>query len=45
MLPASGMIYTDAQIAIYSSDNHPLFASVCAPVWQVAAQRLLFLVN
>jgi predicted nucleic acid-binding protein len=29
------MIYADAQIAIYSSDNHPLYASVCAPVWQV----------
>ena len=36
ILPASGMIYADAQIAIYSSDSHPRYAAVCAPVWQVS---------
>lgn len=36
ILPPSGMIYADAQIAIYSSDRHPLYAPVCAPIWQVS---------
>ncbi len=36
ILPTSGMIYTDAQIAIYSSDYHPIYAPVCAPIWQTS---------
>ena len=35
ILPTSGMIYADAQIAIYSSDHHPLYGPVCVPIWQV----------
>ena len=35
-LPTSGLIYVDAQIAIYSSDGHPLYAPVCSPIWKVS---------
>jgi predicted nucleic acid-binding protein len=30
-----GAIYADAQIAIYSTDNHPVYAPLCGPIWQV----------
>ena len=33
MLPTSGLVYADAQIAIYSTDAHPLYAPVCHPLW------------
>jgi predicted nucleic acid-binding protein len=33
-LPASGLIYVDAQIVIYSTDQHPVYASLCLPMWQ-----------
>jgi len=36
-LPASGLIYVDAQIAIYSTGAHPLYAPVCLPLWQPGA--------
>ena len=35
-LPTSGLVYTDAQIAIYSVDRHPVYAPVCDPLWQAA---------
>ena len=34
--PASGVIYVDAQIAIYSTDRHPLYGPVCEPIWKVS---------
>jgi predicted nucleic acid-binding protein len=33
-LPASGLVYVDAQIAIYTVDIHPVYAPVCRPLWQ-----------
>ena len=33
-LPASGDVYVDAQIVIYSVDRHPVYAAVCDPLWQ-----------
>lgn len=35
-LPGSGLVYADAQIAIYSVDRHPVYAPVCDPLWQAA---------
>ena len=32
-LPASGLVYVDAQIAIYTVDVHPLYAPTCRPLW------------
>ncbi len=41
ILPTSGLIYIDAQIAIYTSDDHLLYAPVCFPLWQaVKAARV-----
>ena len=40
-LPSSGQIYVDAQVAIYSTGNHPLYASICAPVWQVSGDAIV----
>jgi predicted nucleic acid-binding protein len=31
--PASGFVYADAQIAIYTVDVHPTYAPVCRPLW------------
>jgi predicted nucleic acid-binding protein len=33
-LPASGLVYADAQIAIYSVDTHAVYAPACRPLWQ-----------
>lgn len=33
-LPASGLVYADAQIAIYSADGHAVYAPLCVPLWQ-----------
>lgn len=33
-LPASGLVYADAQVAIYTVDKHPTYASVCKPLWE-----------
>lgn len=40
-LPTSGMVYVDAQIVIYSTDNHPAYATICAPLWQVIAPAVI----
>ncbi len=37
-LPASGTIYVDAQIAIYTVDKHPVYASVCRPLWEAVSR-------
>lgn len=41
ILPASGLIYADAQIPIYSVDNHPQYGAVCAPLWQVSGGAIV----
>jgi predicted nucleic acid-binding protein len=33
-LPASGTVYADAQIVIYTIDKHSLYAAVCRPLWE-----------
>jgi predicted nucleic acid-binding protein len=35
-LPGSGLVYADAQIAIYSVDRHPVYAPLCDPLWRAA---------
>ncbi len=41
ILPASGFIYVDAQIPIYSVDSHPQYGAVCAPLWQVVSATIV----
>ena len=36
-LPTAGFVYVDAQIVIYNTDGHPLYAPVSYPVWQPGA--------
>ena len=38
-LPKTGFIYVDAQIVIYSTDGHPVYAPICYPVWQPGASH------
>ncbi len=33
-LPDAGLIYADAQIAVYTTEDNPVYAAVCAPIWQ-----------
>ncbi len=33
-LSASGLVYADAQITIYTVDVHPIYAPVCRPLWE-----------
>ena len=33
-LPTSGLVYADAQIAIYTADVNPTYAPVLIPLWQ-----------
>jgi predicted nucleic acid-binding protein len=37
-LPASGEVYADAQIAIYTVDKHPVYAAACRPLWEAASR-------
>lgn len=40
-LPASGLVYLDAQVLIYAVEAHPVYAPVVAPLWAaVAAGRV-----
>ena len=35
-LPPAGTIYMDTQTVIYTVQQHPVYASVCQPLWQAA---------
>jgi len=34
--PAAGLVYADAQIVIYTTDRHPVYAPMCEALWQTA---------
>lgn len=36
VLPSSGLVYADAQIAIYTVDRNAIYAQVCRPIWEAA---------
>ena len=38
ILPSIGTIYVDANIVLYTVNQHPIYASVCAPLWQATQQ-------
>ena len=40
-LPKAGLIYIDAQIPIYCTDNHPTYKALCAPIWQASGVVLV----
>jgi hypothetical protein len=33
-LPASGMVYADAQALIYTVEKHPTYGPLLCPLWQ-----------
>jgi hypothetical protein len=34
VLPASGLIYLDTQVVIYTVEKHPVFNPLLLPLWQ-----------
>lgn len=40
-LPASGFVYVDANVAVYTVENHPVYGPLCAPLWQAVAAGTL----
>ena len=38
ILPASGPVYADAQIFIYSVEKHPIYAPTLRPLWEAVAR-------
>jgi predicted nucleic acid-binding protein len=41
----SGLVYVDAQIAIYTVDVHPAYAPVCDPLWKSAQAGVFTVVS
>lgn len=35
-IPASGVVYADANIALYTVNGHPVYAPLCEPLWMAA---------
>ena len=44
-LPASGIVYADANSVIYSVDRHPTYAPVSDPLWQAVQVGTLTVVS
>ena len=44
-LPASGAVYADANIALYTVNSHPVYAPLCVPLWQTAQQGTITVVS
>ena len=44
-LPTSGVVYADAQVGIYTVDRHPLYATVCDPLWEGAQNGVFTVVS
>jgi len=44
-LPSQGVIYIDTQTIIYTVQRHPVYASVCRPLWQAAKAGQLSIIS
>ena len=44
-LPTSGLVYIDANTAIYSVERHPVYGPLLLPLWQAAASGSLEVVS
>jgi predicted nucleic acid-binding protein len=44
-LPASGFVYADAQIFIYSVEKHPVYGPLLRPLWQAVQNATLEVVS
>ena len=45
ILPEEGLVYVDANIAIYSVDRHPVYGAICDPIWQAAQNGALIVAS
>lgn len=44
-IPASGLVYLDANPIIYSVEKHPVFGPLLQPLWQAAQARTIEVVS
>ena len=44
-LPASGLVYADANVALYTINRHPVYAPLCDPLWQAAQKGIVSAVS
>ncbi|MCX6360407.1 MAG: PIN domain-containing protein [Armatimonadetes bacterium] len=44
-VPSEGLVYVDAQIAIYTVDRHPKYGPACMPLWSAAAAGAVTVVS
>lgn len=42
VLPSSGEVYADAQIPIYTTNAHPVYAPLVRPMWEAVAKGTIF---
>ena len=45
ILPASGLVYLDANPIIYSVEKHPVYWPLLQPVWQAAKGKTIEIVS
>ncbi len=45
ILPASGLVYLDANPIIYSVEKHPVFGPLLQPLWQAARAKTIEVVS
>lgn len=44
-LPASGVVYVDTQISIYTVEKFPNYAPLCLPLWQAGQASVITIVS
>lgn len=44
-IPRDGLVYIDAQVAIYTVDRHPTYGPVCMPLWSAVADGSVTVVS
>jgi predicted nucleic acid-binding protein len=44
-LPSSGLVYTDAQVVIYTVDKYPNYAPLCRPIWEAARASTITVIS
>ncbi len=45
VLPASGLVYLDANSLIYSIEKHPIYGPLLQPLWQAAKAKAVEVVS
>ena len=45
ILPASGLVYLDANSVIYTVEKHPVYGPLLHPLWQAAQAKLIEVVR